>query len=105
MKMSDLKCLLVVVLGFLVLSGRATCAEIFSQLSNRYRVGDPNAENPVSWTDGPKCLTAGDLNADGLSDLVVGNLDGSISVLLADGNNALDQAWHDPTNVYLPRST
>jgi len=88
MKMSDLK-QTSVILCVLVLLGVAADAQLFSQLSNRYRVGDPNVANPLSWTEGPKCLTAGDLNADGLSDLITGNLDGSISVLLADGNNAL----------------
>jgi hypothetical protein len=52
---------------------------LFSDLVQRYATGDTNAHNPLEGTEGPKVLATGDLNRDGLADLVSGNLDGSIS--------------------------
>jgi len=60
-------------------------AGLFPHLSSRYPVGDPDVGNPLDRDrEGPKTLAAGDLNGDGISDIVTGNLDGSISILLAN---------------------
>ena len=62
---------------------------LFSDLVQRYATGDTNVHNPLEGTEGPKVLTTGDLNRDGLADLVAGNLDGSISVLLGSRDGTL----------------
>lgn len=82
---------ILVSLYVLSLSSSTTQAAHFSQLSSRTSTGDPQRRNPISNTEGPKCITSGDLNADGLADMVVGNLDGSVSVLLADGDEAVQE--------------
>ncbi len=62
---------------------------LFPDIALGVPVGDPSAANPISNTEGPKTLAAGDLNGDGLADVVSGNLDGSISVLLGRTNDYL----------------
>lgn len=64
---------------------------LFPQLGLRYAIGDPNRTNPISDTEGPKCVACADLNADGLADVITGNLDGTVSVLLANGGNAVHE--------------
>ena len=73
---------------------------LFSDLVQRYATGDTNVHNPLEGTEGPKVLATGDLNRDGLADLVAGNLDGSISVLLGSRESALgDQILMPATGV------
>src|SRR5690242_12029086 len=57
----------------------AAYPRLFPDLIDRYTVGDTNASNPISNTEGPKTVIAADLNQDGLADVISGNLDGSIS--------------------------
>ena len=71
-----------VVVSLFVFSGSLDAA-LFPQLASRDPVGDPVAVNPLEDREGPKTLAAGDLNGDGLNDIVTGNLDGSVSVLLS----------------------
>ncbi len=66
-------------------------ARLFPDLIQRSYVGDTNAHNPISFTEGPKTLIAADLNGDGHADVIGGNLDGSISVLLGRTNGLQDQ--------------
>jgi hypothetical protein len=65
---------------------------LFGSLSSRYVVGDPNKANPISDTEGPKCIAAGDFNGDGLVELVVANRNvNTISVL-----RGLGAGWFSP---------
>lgn len=65
-------------------------ANLFPQLSARYPVGDARSVNPLDRSrDGPKALASGDLNSDGRADIISANLDGSVSVLLADDSGGL----------------
>src|ERR1044071_2925523 len=64
-------------------------ARLFPDIAPRTPTGDPGATNPISITEGPKTLATGDLNGDGLADVVSGNLDGSISVLMGRRNDTL----------------
>ena len=66
-------------------------ASLFPQLRGGHPVGDPNKANPLGNTEGPKCTACGDLNEDGRADVITGNLDGSVSVLLADGKNGVHE--------------
>ena len=82
-------------LGLLVFSSAgwapAAYPRLFPDLIDRYTVGDTNALNPISNTEGPKTVIAADLNQDGLADVISGNLDGSISVLLGQTNGLSTQ--------------
>jgi len=69
----------------------ATPPRLFPDLVERYSVGDTNAQNPLAATEGPKTLTVADLNGDGRADVISGNLDGSVSVLLAHPGGLQDQ--------------
>jgi hypothetical protein len=69
--------------------GLAAGPRLFPDLTLRFPVGDPDAENPISDTEGPKTLVAADMNGDGLADVIAGNLDGSLSVLLGRTNGTL----------------
>ena len=61
-------------------------AQLFKNLEafgSRYDVGDPEVDS--EWQhgrEGPKGLASGDLDGDGMPDLAVSNLDGTVSVLL-----------------------
>ncbi|MCX6902364.1 MAG: FG-GAP-like repeat-containing protein [Verrucomicrobia bacterium] len=78
----------------------AATPRLFPDLTFRYPVGDTNAHNPLEGTEGPKVLASGDLNGDGLADVVSGNLDGSVSVLLGRPNGTLgDQILAPATNL------
>src|SRR5688500_5154473 len=85
----------VCLLGVLVFSvstslrGADPAPRLFPDVAIRFPVGDPNGENPIADTEGPKKLAAADMNGDGLADVIVGNLDGSISVLLGRRTNSL----------------
>jgi len=78
-------------IGLASASGGAVHAALFPQLSARYPVGDPHARNPVSWTEGPKALAAGDFDGDGIQDVATANLDGSVSVLLGGPDGLSEQ--------------
>jgi hypothetical protein len=67
----------------------AASPRLFPDITLRYPVGDPQAANPIAATEGPKTLAAADMNGDGLADVIAGNLDGSISVLLGRTNGTL----------------
>jgi hypothetical protein len=93
-------------LALLLAPGRSeSCAgevqpRLFHDLVQRYPVGDPQADNPLRETEGPKALAAGDLNQDGRADIICGNLDGSISVLLGLPEGALsEQIIHPATGI------
>src|SRR5688572_9099048 len=60
----------------------AEVARLYPDVALRYTVGDPQARNPININEGPKTLAAADMNGDGLADVIAGNLDGSVSVLL-----------------------
>src|SRR5687767_692371 len=72
--------------GLLLVAGTAARAadgaRLYPDVALRYAAGDPQARNPINITEGPKTLAAADMNGDGLADVVAGNLDGSVSVLL-----------------------
>jgi len=73
---------------------------VYPDLLLRYAVGDTMASNPIANNEGPKTLVAIDLNHDGLDDVIAGNLDGSLSVLLGQTNNSLsEQILHRATNL------
>jgi hypothetical protein len=67
----------------------AALKRLFPDVALRFPVGDPLAENPIADTEGPKTLAGADLDGDGLADVIAGNLDGSISVLLGRTNHVL----------------
>src|SRR5262245_23090608 len=69
------------ILGLSPVPAGAAPTRLFPDVALRFPVGDPNAHNPISNTEGPKTLAAADLDGDGLADVIAGNLDGSISVL------------------------
>src|SRR5687768_6197472 len=60
----------------------AEAPRLFQDIALRFPVGDPAAHNPINNTEGPKTLAGADMNGDGYADIVAGNLDGSILVLL-----------------------
>ena len=66
-------------------------ASLYPPLAVRSPVGDPDVENPISWTGGPKDVIAADLDGDGRRDIVTANLDGSVSVLLVKPTGVLPQ--------------
>lgn len=76
-------------------------ARLFPDLVLRYPVGDTNALNPLRFTEGPKCITTGDLNGDGLADIITGNLDGSVSVLLAKAQGGMQDQILTPATGLL----
>ncbi|HEY0549355.1 MAG TPA: VCBS repeat-containing protein, partial [Verrucomicrobiae bacterium] len=79
-------------LAFTSLHGAAALPRLFPDIAPGFHVGDPEARNPIASTEGPKTLAAGDLNGDGIDDVIAGNLDGSISILVGRTNNTfLDQ--------------
>ena len=79
---------LVLVLGISISSVQAQ--GLFSRLTNRYTTGDPEVLNQIG-AEGPKGVTAGDMNGDGFDDIVVANLDGSVSVLLSTGVGSMEE--------------
>jgi hypothetical protein len=81
----------------------AAAPRLFPDLALRYPVGDTNAHNPIASTEGPKTLAAADLNGDGLADIIVGNLDGSLSVLLGQTNGTLQNQILVPATGLLSR--
>lgn len=72
-----------------VVAGDSNVVFHFPDIAVRFRVGDTNAANPISDTEGPKALASADMNSDGLPDVIAANLDGSVSVLLGTTNAAL----------------
>src|SRR5512144_1849 len=77
----------------------------FPDIAVRLRVGDTNAVNPISDTEGPKALATADMNGDGLADVVAANLDGSISVLLGTTNTLLSPQILTPAQGLLTNSS
>jgi len=86
MRTFERQLLATVAVGLLLVVGLAAraadAARLYPDVALRYAVGDPQARNPINITEGPKTLAAADMNGDGLADVVAGNLDGSVSVLL-----------------------
>src|SRR3954471_22359678 len=76
----------------------------FPDIAARFRVGDTNAVNPISDTEGPKALASADMNGDGLPDIIAANLDGSISILLAETNRFLSPQILTPARGLLTNS-
>lgn len=95
----------VVVLGSLLAVSEPARGALFDHLTSRYAVGDPEAFNPIAQTEGPKNLASGDLNGDGLADIVTANLDGSVSVLLADGDGGVEDQIVTPAQGLLEHSS
>jgi len=77
----------------------------FPDIAARFRVGDTNAVNPISDTEGPKALASADMNGDGLPDIIAANLDGSISILLAETNRFLSPQILTPARGLLTNSS
>ena len=78
---------------------------VFPDIATRFPVGDTNAPNPISDTEGPKALASADMNRDGLPDIIAANLDGSISVLLANTNEFLSPQILTPARGILTNSS
>jgi hypothetical protein len=83
----------------------AAAPRLFPDVALRFPVGDPSARNPINNTEGPKTLASGDLNGDGYADIVAGNLDGSISVLLGRPTNVLSAQILTPATGLLSNSS
>ncbi|MBI5385322.1 MAG: VCBS repeat-containing protein [Verrucomicrobia bacterium] len=83
----------------------AQTPRLFPDFLARYPAGDTNASNPISATEGPKTLVAADLNGDGRADVIAGNLDGSISVLLGQTNRTLSEQILQPATNFLARAS
>ena len=93
-------------LFILAIASTATSrAQLFQPLSNRHPVGDPNADSPIDSRQGPKHLTAGDLDNDGLDDIITANLDGSVSVLLGQGDGKVGEQILVPARGLLAGSS
>ncbi|WP_158748456.1 VCBS repeat-containing protein [Acidobacterium sp. S8] len=75
-----------------------------------YSAASPVPRRVFSYPTGksPKCIAIGDLNHDGRPDIVVGNEDGTVTVLLNDGNDSFHpapgspfQAGHLPNDIVI----
>src|SRR5687768_7313450 len=99
--------ILAFILLCLVLPVTSESAErpLFPDLALRWHVGDAASRNPISITEGPKTLGTADFNGDDLADVVAGNLDGSISVLLGNATNGLSPQILTPATNLLASSS
>src|SRR5687767_10574738 len=91
--------------GFFADLHAASGPRLFPDVALRFPVGDPAARNPIRNTEGPKTLASGDMNGDGYADVVAGNLDGSISVLLGRPTNVLSAQILTPATGLLSNSS
>lgn len=83
-------------LAALVLSVLPLRAELFGNLesfTDRIAVGDPLTP-ALQSEEGPKGLASADFNGDGRPDLAVGNLDGTITVLMSLGGGRFAPPQH-----------
>ncbi|MFN0130873.1 MAG: FG-GAP-like repeat-containing protein [Verrucomicrobiales bacterium] len=67
--------------------------EDFGRHQSRIGVGHPELV-AADGEEGPKTISHADLNGDGEADLVVGNLDGTVTVLIARGGGAFSAPQH-----------
>ena len=89
--LASLSCLLLAA-SITTPSARAQLFENLRAFGNRYDVGDPTVA--AHRREGPKGICKADFNSDGKPDLAVGNLDGTITVYLADGPGTFGDPQH-----------
>ena len=88
-------------LGALLATPALIHAQVVSSLeslSDRIPVGDP-AVAAVDDNEGPKALTTADLNGDGVADLAVANLDGTVTLLLGSEGGGFGPGRHLATGA------
>ena len=89
-------------LACLLLSALPLPAQLLSNLASfpdRIAVGDPRIQ-AAEFTEGPKGIATADFNGDGKPDLAVGNLDGTITVLINAGGGRFAPPVHLRTGAH-----
>jgi hypothetical protein len=81
------------ILAISMLPARANLFENLQAFPQRIPVGNP-AVIAADGKEGPKCIATADFDGDGTPDLAVGNLDGTVTVLLAQEGGSFPHSRH-----------